>query len=1080
MKKQILLLTLFFLFTDFVNSQTTYSWLSGAENGQWNNNQNWSDGSNTTNVGFGILSFNNNNQTSMTNNFVSTFDTYRIYFESGSSDARTINNGTVRLFDNSGDNPMISNNSAATHVMNFALQGDGDAADPLIIEINSTGGLTFGGAVNNQGSVINIEGSTTTATQVLFNGIISGGGGLYKANSNITLTLAGNNTFTGQTTIDAGTIEVTGGLGATDIRIGLNGHLDLQSSVSVPSVAERGTSDGGTIAIGSSATLTINGADKGDLYQNTISGAGNLILNASGNTRLDLYGDNTFTGLVTVSGGTLRVSHQNGLGTTDAGTTVNNGGVLELNAASDYPAEALVLNGTGINFGGALRKTSTGTQEFHGSITLNSNTRINNDAGTLDIRGDLHLGSHTLYIGTSTSMVMGAGSLIASGADKTTDDGAIFKDGSSFFVLRPSAQLTGSITLKEGEIRISTGTNIPEGGTFIIHGGTILSSDAATTRTVEKDISLLGDFTLANNSSGGVNIDGGIDLNGALRNIAVVNNSVISGVISNGSLTKSGSGTLTLTGNSTYAGATAVVEGILELQGNLASSDVTVANGATLKINGDNVELAGLTIQSGGIVEILSGKSLTVSGTLTNSAGASGLVIKSDATGTGSLIHSSTGVQATVERYLSNYDNNDDQKYHFISSPVATQAIRPDWVANTPAADVDFYKYDELTNQWINTKTEDDMWNTEFENDFVVGRGYLVAYPTAPVTKSFTGTLNSGSFTTGSGGFPALTHTTDQGNGWNLIGNPYPSAIDWTQLTLGDGVDNALYYYDAAAENYRYYLQLDDIGSLGGGSQYIPAMQGFMVHAKTTGTQTITFENDDRTHSGQDNFYKSTNNVPGSFSLNVSAEGYQDELYVHFSNGATAAFDGKYDAYKLWSYNQKVPKLYTKSSNGDNLAINGLPELTEDVDIPVFFVPGVEGGQVLTADLSNLSAILYLTDLKTGITQNLYNNPVYEFSADINDDPNRFLLKFTSVGIEDVDNYNKSINIYTYNNSLYLNSDITMDASVEIFNLTGQQVYGEQVLMNGLTQINPNLRTGWYVVKVSTDEGMASEKVFIK
>ena len=196
-------------------------------------------------------------------------------------------------------------------------------------------------------------------------------------------------------------------------------------------------------------------------------------------------------------------------------------------------------------------------------------------------------------------------------------------------------------------------------------------------------------------------------------------------------------------------------------------------------------------------------------------------------------------------------------------------------------------------------------WNTNFGSDnFEVGKGYMVAYP-EHVTKNFTGELNTASID-----FPCTNNEPGTGlgtgSGWNLLGNPFSSAIDWDYISstgLGDGMDNALYYYENDKQRYRYYINIDGT-SIGSGKRYIPAMQGFMVHAKITGTQTVTISPDARTHSGQNFFYKSTNAIPGSLSLLVMSNGYEDEAFIHFNQGATSAFDGDFDAYKLKSYSK--------------------------------------------------------------------------------------------------------------------------------------------------------------------------------
>ncbi len=507
-----------------------------------------------------------------------------------------------------------------------------------------------------------------------------------------------------------------------------------------------------------------------------------------------------------------------------------------------------------------------------------------------------------------------------------------------------------------------------------------------------------------------------------------------------------------------------------------AATNTTISG--TITVN-DVVECNNLTISPTGAVTVGSGQGLSVNGDF---------IIQSTDAGTGSFIgvtadYDITG-STTVQRYLTNYSSSDDDIYHFISSPVASQAIQPNFVANPPLAAVDFYKFDEPSNYWINSKIEDPenpgnlIWYSGFETNFVVGRGYLASYPTAPVTKSFTGTLNSYPIET-----PLVltcTYNESGAKGWNLLGNPFPSAIDWTLVAKGDGMDDALYYYDASVQNYRYYIQLEgETQAVGSGSQYIPAMQGFMVHAKNSGTKTITIDNGDRVHNGQSTYYKSAESVEGSLALSITAGGFMDEMFVHFNSNATTHFDGKYDAYKLSSYNQHVPKLYTQSTDSDKLAINGLPELEETTEVQVFFKVGVPGVQTITADVSKIQATVYLIDQKTNNTQNLSLNPVYNFTANEGDALQRFTLKFGSVGIEDP-GMEEFLNIFSFANTLYLNTTLSLDAHIQLFNITGQEVYSTRTQLSGQKQFSLNVPTGWYVVKVICDEGIKSEKIFIR
>lgn len=493
-----------------------------------------------------------------------------------------------------------------------------------------------------------------------------------------------------------------------------------------------------------------------------------------------------------------------------------------------------------------------------------------------------------------------------------------------------------------------------------------------------------------------------------------------------------------------------------------------------------SVVINSLTIDNGASLTLNPEASLTVSSTITNNAGNGGLLLKSSATATASLIHYNTGVSATVERFIAKYNVINDFMFHFISSPVVSQLIQPEFVTSNPNPTYghDFYAFSEPENMWINTKADDGSWNNMFENKFLVGKGYLIAYDT-DVTKTFTGELNS--FPASSPLEQSCTNTALRGEGWNLLGNPFPSALDWNLLTRGEGIDSALYYYNNDAENYQYFLPLPGLGSgyIGNGSQYIPPMQGFMVHAKSTGTKTVSISNAARTHSGKDTYYKSGQSVPGSMSLTVSINGKKDETFIHFNNQATTAFDGEYDAYKLKSYSSEVPKIYTKGSDNSELAINGLPELSGDMTIPVYFEAAIESTYTLTANLEQLQGTQVILEDKTeNITRNISQNPVYTFSASPGENANRFILKFGSVGIGDIDP-DADIKIYTVDKNIVINAPESSKLDITVYNLTGQLMLSSKSNGGQITLPAGNLSKGVYLVSVVNNGKVVNRKIVI-
>lgn len=251
-------------------------------------------------------------------------------------------------------------------------------------------------------------------------------------------------------------------------------------------------------------------------------------------------------------------------------------------------------------------------------------------------------------------------------------------------------------------------------------------------------------------------------------------------------------------------------------------------------------------------------------------------------------------------------------------------------------------------------------------------------------------------------------------DGWNLMANPFPSALDWEDASWDKTyVDASVYYWDGTFENegnYKYYVAStynDGTNVVNGGSQFIPASQAFFVKAKSTvgsGGQEITIPNDARKHSGQDfwgksNSSKSTKTSNGFFRLQANVDGFSDELVVRYIPEATDLYDGDYDAYKMYSFSTNMPQIYTYNElNGAGYAINSLPVSDMDQIVPVGFEIGKNGVsncdiQLLDYNMNNNH--IYIQDVNENTVQNLISNPNYNFilqdSADIRE---RFFIYF--------------------------------------------------------------------------------------
>lgn len=498
--------------------------------------------------------------------------------------------------------------------------------------------------------------------------------------------------------------------------------------------------------------------------------------------------------------------------------------------------------------------------------------------------------------------------------------------------------------------------------------------------------------------------------------------------------------TVIITGNSSYTGGTIVEAGTLEIQGNIASSAVTVKNGATLLINGNNVTVASLTVESGAFVQVEVNKALTVTGNLSNSGS---LTIKSNASGTGSLIVNGTFTgNITSERYIAGYTSASDG-WHLISSPVNNFSIASTILA--PGANDDLFWYDETQHLWMNYKEGS---FTTFTN----GYGYLCAYENTS-TKSFSGTPNHSDLT-----FTNLSRTSNRG--YHALGNPFQSALKWNDgnWALTDVNSNA------------YLLNNGGTYSTISANGIIPSNQGFFVRV-LSGTNSVTIPKAARVHDNTP-WYKSGN---AGLRLSLNAHSTTDHTYVESgflaNESATLGFDEVWDGFYLNGING-APKMYLMIE-GEKLSLNALPEFRGSYEIG--FIKGNSDDYRMTfggfEDLVGTSAVL--TDLKTGIVVDVTSAEEYLFSSQSSDPEIRFLVSFDMVGLPE--SAAKDVKAYSFGGLLYIQS-VEKNFRVETFSLTGQKLMDIQTRS---TQIPLSVAPGVYIVRITGSNQTHTQKIFV-
>jgi fibronectin-binding autotransporter adhesin len=344
----------------------------------------------------------------------------------------------------------------------------------------------------------------------------------------------------------------------------------------------------------SNHSLTIDGPGNfeidGEIVNNGIFSTGAVILNGPGVR--SFTGGNSYDGQTLINGGTLIIKNDTGLGgTTGEGTRVASGAQLQLQGSIAIGNEALTLNGVGnasdpATGAGALRSIA-GNNSMAGQITLGSDSTIICGGDTLTLTGSLDTAGFAVTFGGDSNIDM-TGSIIGSGALIKNDTGTLTLSGVNGY--------SGGSTINGGTVIISNPNSLGVfGGAATINNATL---EAAATITTSRNFVL-----------GSANSTIAVD-----DTFTFTTTGVFSGT---GALNKNGNGTMVLGGDNTYAGATNVNSGILNIQNSNAlgttAGGTTVSSGAELQMAGgitvgpEALTLNGSGTAGGGALRNLSG-----------------------------------------------------------------------------------------------------------------------------------------------------------------------------------------------------------------------------------------------------------------------------------------------------------------------------------------------------------------------------------------------------------------------------------------------------------------------------------------
>ncbi len=502
------------------------------------------------------------------------------------------------------------------------------------------------------------------------------------------------------------------------------------------------------------------------------------------------------------------------------------------------------------------------------------------------------------------------------------------------------------------------------------------------------------------------------------------------------------------------------------------AKSIRVLNGHELTVD-ENSEVAEIIVRAGGKLTVPIGKSLELSGKI--------YLESNETDGTATFVNNGTATitgDAVVKQYLSAGRN------WYFSSPIsnATSAVFKETEGNQ------LWERNVAGNSWTEI--------TATTVALTPLKGFIGKVASTGVV-TFNGTLNNDNI-------PALTLTESDVSGgkFHLVGNPFPSYLDWqavaaanpnltgsmwfrTKTAVSEEIPTSVYTFSTVQYTTEAGIQVVNGNANTTITRKIPPMQAFWVRIND-GVESVNFsvtKNMQYHADATGNKFKAPAVKNQTLRLEVSNGVHRDEALLYFNDNASDNFD-RFDSPKMFNNIATVPEIYTQSGL-EKLVINGMNSYNYTTEIPLGFNAGQTNMYSIRAtDVQNFDAdtriVLFDTDTETEF--DLTAGEAYNFSSDAVNSDNRFSIRFKSAsGTTLIDDVNKGavlVSALQGRLSVQLNTILSDNAKVTVYNAMGQSIYN-QPLHNAVTQLSQIFEPGAYVIKVENGDKLLVVKSLI-